>query len=62
MSRSASVKHDIITSITTFGDLLRYLRQRQQMLQRDLAPTVGYNISAAWNIMNACPIGQARTS
>jgi len=45
MSRSASVKLDLLTSITTFGDLLRYLRQRAQLTQRDLALAVGYSIS-----------------
>ena len=45
MSRSAPVKLDIITTITTFGELLRYLRQRSQLTQRDLALVVGYSIS-----------------
>lgn len=31
MSRVAPVKPDMIASITIFGDLLRYLRQRAQM-------------------------------
>ncbi|MEZ4865862.1 MAG: helix-turn-helix domain-containing protein [Caldilineaceae bacterium] len=45
MSRSAAVKHDVITTITNFGDLLRYLRQRCRLTQRDLALVVGYSIS-----------------
>ncbi|MEZ4737061.1 MAG: helix-turn-helix domain-containing protein [Caldilineaceae bacterium] len=45
MSRSAAAKDDIIAAITTFGDLLRYLRQRAQMTQRDLALATGYSIS-----------------
>ena len=45
MSRLAPVKLDTIASITTFGDLLRYLRQCNQMTQRDLALSVGYSIS-----------------
>ncbi|MEZ4865863.1 MAG: tetratricopeptide repeat protein [Caldilineaceae bacterium] len=45
MSRTAPVKHDIIASLTNFGDLLRYLRQRAQMTQRDLALAAGYSIS-----------------
>ena len=45
MSRSAPVKLDVISSISTFGDLLRYLRQRSQMTQRDLALSTGYSIS-----------------
>lgn len=44
MSRSAT-KLDVIASLTTFGDLLRYLRQRAQLTQRDLALAVGYSIS-----------------
>lgn len=57
MARSAN-KLDVIASLTTFGDLLRYLRQRQQMTQRELALAVGYSIarSAAWNTTNACPM------
>src|SRR4051812_7959510 len=45
MSRSAPSKPDVIASSITFGDLLRYLRQRSQMTQRDLALAVGYSIS-----------------
>ncbi|MCE7981137.1 MAG: helix-turn-helix domain-containing protein [Caldilinea sp. CFX5] len=45
MARSAPAKHDVIATITTFGDLLRYLRQRAQLTQRDLALAVGYSIS-----------------
>ena len=45
MTRSAPAKHDVTTSIPNFGDLLRYLRQRQQMTQRDLALAVGYSVS-----------------
>ncbi|MCE7981139.1 MAG: XRE family transcriptional regulator [Caldilinea sp. CFX5] len=45
MSRSATVKHDVIAAITNFGDLLRYLRQRAHLTQRDLALAVGYSIS-----------------
>ncbi len=45
MSRSAPVKLDVISSITNFGDLLRYLRQRNQLTQRDLALATGYSIS-----------------
>ncbi|MCE7981148.1 MAG: helix-turn-helix domain-containing protein [Caldilinea sp. CFX5] len=45
MSRSAAVKLDVIATITTFGDLLRYLRQRAHLTQRDLALAVGYSIS-----------------
>ena len=45
MSRSAPVKFDLTSSITTFGALLRYLRQRSQLTQRDLALATGYSIS-----------------
>ena len=45
MSRSAPVKLDLIASITAFGDLLRYLRQRNQVTQRDLALATSYSIS-----------------
>lgn len=45
MSRVAPVKPDMIASITIFGDLLRYLRQRAQMTQRELALATGYSIS-----------------
>lgn len=45
MSRAAPVKLDVIASLTTFGELLRYLRQRAQLTQRDLALAVGYSIS-----------------
>lgn len=45
MSRSDSVKLNLVASITTFGDLLRYLRRRNQMTQRELALAVGYSIS-----------------
>ncbi|MEZ4737076.1 MAG: helix-turn-helix domain-containing protein [Caldilineaceae bacterium] len=44
MSRSAN-KLDVLSSITNFGDLLRYLRQQRQLTQRDLALAVGYSIS-----------------
>jgi hypothetical protein len=36
MSRSAPLKLDVISSLTTFGDLLPDLRQRSQLTQRDL--------------------------
>jgi predicted ATPase/transcriptional regulator with XRE-family HTH domain len=45
MSRSAPVKLGLISSLTTFGALLRYLRQRSQLTQRDLALATGYSIS-----------------
>ena len=45
MSRSAPVKLDLTSSITNFGDLLRYLRQRMQLTQRELALATGYSIS-----------------
>lgn len=45
MSTPAPLKLDLISSITNFGDLLRYLRQRAQMTQRELALAVGYSIS-----------------
>ena len=44
MSRSAT-KLDVISSLTTFGALLRYLRQRAQLTQRELALATGYSIS-----------------
>ena len=34
-----------MTSPTTFGDLLRHLRKRAGMTQRDLAAAIGYSIS-----------------
>ena len=45
MSKSAPTKLDLIATLTTFGDLLRYLRQRAQLTQRDLALAVGYSVS-----------------
>lgn len=45
MSRSAPVKTNVLATFTTFGDLLRYLRQRRQLTQRDLALATGYSIS-----------------
>jgi transcriptional regulator with XRE-family HTH domain len=45
MSRSAPVKPNLLATFTTFGDLLRYLRQQRHLTQRDLALAVGYSIS-----------------
>lgn len=45
MSRSTPGKSDVLASFTTFGDLLRYLRQHRQLTQRDLALATGYSIS-----------------
>lgn len=45
MSRTTTVRPDVIAVITNFGDLLRYLRQRAQLTQRDLAVAVGYSVS-----------------
>ena len=45
MPTSAPVKLDVLSSISNFGALLRYLRQHRQMTQRDLALAVGYSIS-----------------
>src|SRR6476620_11626644 len=40
MSHSAAISP---SSFTTFGDLLRYLRRRARLQQRDLAIAVGYS-------------------
>lgn len=45
MSKSAPVKLNVIASLTNFGDLLRYLRQRAHLTQRNLALAVGYSVS-----------------
>lgn len=45
MSRSPPLKLDLLCSIPNFGALLRYLRQRLQLTQRELALATGYSFS-----------------
>ncbi|CAG0927894.1 Putative HTH-type transcriptional regulator [Thermoflexales bacterium] len=40
-----SAAHDLAEAFTTFGPLLRYLRKRAQLTQRDLGIAVGYSVS-----------------
>lgn len=56
MSRAAPVKLDVIASLTTFGELLRYFRQHAK-LTHAIWPWLWATASArlaAWIRINAC--------
>ena len=52
MSQLTATKPALLFSINTFGELLRYLRQRNQLTQRELALATGYSISQISRLEN----------